>query len=149
MAPKEGYMTIEEYNRLNLVYEAKTELKLHEESKFMRENADELVAKYRREQLKAVRDVALQHEVKEKEIEREGYTACEDIDEEPGTSARPFGKWQTVVHRYEELTKKNLFFPQKYTIRKMYIFFFKKGRRSRLTYSYQKQPIVIMSTCRL
>lgn len=97
--PKEGYMTIEEYNRLNLVYEAKTEQQLYEESKFMRENADEIAAKYRREQLKAVRANAIQHEIKEKEIERENYTACEDIDEEPGTSAQPFGKWQTVVHK--------------------------------------------------
>lgn len=93
-------MTIEEYNRLNLVYNARSEQQMHEESKHMRENADEIASKYRREQLKNVRSQAFQREFKEKELERESYTACEDIDDEPGSSAQPFGKWQTIVKKY-------------------------------------------------
>lgn len=88
-------MTIEEYNRLNLVYNAKTEQQLHQESKYMRENADEIASKYRREQLKAVRAEATAEAEKEKEAERESYTEYD----EPGTSSRPFGKWQTVVRK--------------------------------------------------
>lgn len=98
-APKEGYMTIEEYNRLNAVFETKAQQQLHEESKFMRENADELAAKYRREQLRAKRAEAFAEEAAEKEIERESYVECEEEDDEPGTSARPFGKWQTVIRK--------------------------------------------------
>lgn len=90
-------MTIEEYNRLNLVYNAKAEQKLHQESKYMRENADEIASKYRREQLKAVRTEVTAEEIEEKEAERESYT---EYEEEPGTLARPFGKWQTVVRKY-------------------------------------------------
>lgn len=45
MAPKEGYMTLEEYNRLNKLAEAKQQLQLYKESMFMRGNADEIVAK--------------------------------------------------------------------------------------------------------
>lgn len=61
----------------------------------MRENADEIASKYRREQLKAVRAEATAEAEKEKEAERESYTEYD----EPGTSSRPFGKWQTVVRK--------------------------------------------------
>lgn len=44
-APKEGYMTIEEYNRINRIAEVQQQAKLQKESNFMRENADEIVAK--------------------------------------------------------------------------------------------------------
>lgn len=98
VAPKEGYMTIEEYNRLNAVYNAKTEQQLHAESKYMRENADEIVSKYRREQLKAVRAADLEQEIKKKQVEREDYTSCTDL-EEFETAAPALGKWQTVVRR--------------------------------------------------
>lgn len=100
-APKEGYMTIEEYNRLNLVHTARTEQQMHEESKYMRENADEIASKYRREQLKAIRARDIQREVKEKEIEREGYTSCNEEEEE--TAAPALGKWHTVVRKYIKL----------------------------------------------
>lgn len=91
-------MTIEEYNRLNLVYEAKTEQQLHEESKYMRENADEIASKYRREQLKSIRMQNIQQEIKEKEAEREDYTSC--VEEEEETAAPALGRWQTVVRKY-------------------------------------------------
>lgn len=90
-------MTIEEYNRLNLVYNARAEQQLHQESKFMRENADEIASKYRREQLKIFQTETIAKEMEEKEIERESYT---EYEEEPGTSARPYGRWQTIVKKY-------------------------------------------------
>lgn len=91
-------MTIEEYNRLNLVYNARAEQQVYEESKNLRENADEVVAKYRREQLKFIRSEGIQEEVKEKEIERESY---KEYEEPPETSsAQPYGKWQTIVQKY-------------------------------------------------
>lgn len=93
-------MTIEEYNRLNLVYEARTQQQLHQESKFIRENADEIASKYRREQIKTKRATVFEEEAKEKDVERESYTEYED---DSGTSAKPFGKWQTVVRKYVAL----------------------------------------------
>lgn len=149
-APKEGYMTIEEYNRLNLVYEAKTEQQLHEESKFMRENADELASKYRREQLKAVRASALQREAKEKEIERESYTACEEVnevDEEPGASARPFGKWQTVVRKYVLQSEFLCINISKVLIWEN-VHFFVKGKKNQSICNYQPQRTKITVTWR-
>lgn len=130
--PKEGYMTIEEYNRLNLVYNAKAEQQLHQESKFMRENADELVSKYRREQLKVFRSETTAKEEEEKEIERETYEEYE----EPGTSAKPYGRWQSVVQKYDILI---IFFSNSivFIICVSYVHL---GWRNQLIYSYQLQP---------
>lgn len=93
-APKEGYMTIEEYNRLNLVFEAKQEQKMHEQSKFMRDNADELAAKYKREKLKALKQKPTEKEIKEEEKKRESYEPYESE-----TEARAIGSWQTIVKK--------------------------------------------------
>lgn len=93
-APKEGYMTIEEYNRLNLVFEAKQNQQMHEESKFMRENADELAAKYKRETLKAMKQKPTEKEIKEEENKRESYETYESE-----TESRAIGSWQTVVKK--------------------------------------------------
>lgn len=91
-------MTIEEYNRLNLVYNARAEQQVYEESKNLRENADEIVAKYRREQLRIIRSEDIEEEIKEKEIERESY---QEYEEPPETSsAQPYGKWKTIVKKY-------------------------------------------------
>lgn len=99
-------MTIEEYNRLNLVYNERAEQKVYEESKHLRENADEVVAKYRREQLRVIRSEGIDEEIKEKEIERETYTEYEEPSET--TSAQPYGKWKTVVTKYEFCILKSL-----------------------------------------
>lgn len=92
-------MTIEEYNRLYTVYNARAEQQLHKESKFMRENADEIASKFRREQLKVFREETIADEIKEKEIERESYQEDDTNEEEAGTSAQPYGRWQTVVKK--------------------------------------------------
>lgn len=88
-------MTIEEYNRLNVLVTAKAEQQQHVESKYMRENATEMVSKYNREKLKAVQTITRAEEFKEKEEERETYQTYD----EPGSAGQPFGRWQTVVTR--------------------------------------------------
>lgn len=45
--PKEGYMSLKEYNQINQVAVRQQEMKQQEDSMFMRGNADEIVAKYR------------------------------------------------------------------------------------------------------
>lgn len=91
-------MTIEEYDRLNLVFEARQMQQTNEESKYMRENADELAAKYKREQLKRMKPPPSAKEQQQKEELRDSYE-----EHEPGTAARPFGSWQTVVRKYEQI----------------------------------------------
>lgn len=88
-------MTIQQYNRIQKLVEIKETQEMHEESKFMRENASEVASKYKREQLKRLRAQPTSEEAKQEEEKREGY----DIYEEPGTAARPYGQWQTVVKK--------------------------------------------------
>lgn len=85
-------MTIEEYDRLNLVFEARQMQQTHEESKYMRENADELAAKYKRELLKAKKPQPTAEEKQQEEEIRDSYET-----EEPEMAAKPLGAWQTVV----------------------------------------------------
>lgn len=92
-------MTLDEYKKLDAVYAAKTEKEMHEESKYVLENADELMSKYRRQQLKAFRSETCGKEEVEKEVERESYTTLEEIEDEP-TATQPYGKWQTVARTY-------------------------------------------------
>lgn len=87
-------MTIEEYNRLNLVFEARQMQQTHEESKYMRENADELAAKFKRERLKALKPKPTPEEKQQEEEIRESYET-----EETDTAAKPLGTWQTVVRK--------------------------------------------------
>lgn len=93
-APKEGYMTVEEYNRLNLVFEVKQKQLQHNKSKFMRENADEIAAKYKREAFKSLMPKETEEDEEEREKNRESFELYE-----PETAARPLGKWQTVAEK--------------------------------------------------
>lgn len=93
--PKEGYMTLEQYKRIENVVQIKESHELQKESVFMRENATELAAKYKREQLKQRRVKPTEEEVKKEEEKRDGYETLE----EPGTAAQPYGRWQTIVHK--------------------------------------------------
>lgn len=53
--PKEGYLSLEEYNRINQIAEAQQEIRLQQEAKEFQKNAPEEVAKYNRERLKMYR----------------------------------------------------------------------------------------------
>ncbi|XP_037914117.1 WW domain-binding protein 4 [Hermetia illucens] len=92
-APKEGFMPLDEYNRINEIAVAQQQLQLQEESKQFRENADEIVAKYRREQLKAFRHT--DSEATEKKTEQESFKTEEEAQ------APTIGAWQVVEEKKE------------------------------------------------
>lgn len=92
-------MTLEEYNRLGNLLDAKEELQAHQDSLYMRKHADEIVAKNKRENLRKRTMALAAGQLKEEEEKRDEYTTYE----EPGTAARPLGQWQVVVHKYERI----------------------------------------------
>jgi WW domain-binding protein 4 len=87
--PKEGFMTLKEYNKLN-----ETAIKQQEEArqtdlKYHIENADEIAAKYKREQYKKYQTIT--QEPKEKLTESSSRSHYAD---EYGKSS--IGEWQVV-----------------------------------------------------
>lgn len=103
--PKEGFMTLAEYEKLNEIAIKQQEEKQQQEMKHTIENAGEIASRFNREQLK-----------KYKKITEEPKPT-----EEPSTSyagqygGQPFGKWETVKVKESkpvdlELPKQNLQF---------------------------------------
>jgi len=102
--PKEGFMTLDEYEKLNEIAIRQQEEKQEKEMRNTIENAGEIASRFNREQLK-----------KYQKITEELKPA-----EEPSTSyagqygGQPFGKWETVVEVKEskpidlELPKQNI-----------------------------------------
>lgn len=84
--PKEGFMTIKEYEKLNEIAIEQQEEQRLREMKDSVENADEIASKYNREQLKRFKK----------------RTEEKKPEEEPSTSyagqygGQPYGKWETV-----------------------------------------------------
>lgn len=110
--PKQGYLTLDEYNGIMDQARVAHEAHAQQEKKFMVENADELAAKYNREKLKQRR---VEHEAKQQkeQAKREKEQQKRDRKEDSGTTsegnddqdqpssssysaAAPYGKWQTV-----------------------------------------------------
>lgn len=124
--PKQGYLTLDEYNNIMDQSKAAQEEHARKEKKFLVDNADELAAKFNREKLKQRRE---EYEAKQREAKRDKEREqdqkqrndrkasnrdrsrldqdTEEDDrksEEEQTSsysanysaAAPFGKWQTV-----------------------------------------------------
>lgn len=109
--PKQGYLTLDEYN--NIMEQSRTVHEAHaqREKKFLVENADEMAAKYNREKLKQRR---AEYEAKQKQQQREKEKEkdegekrvqqqnCEDEGESGEEESShypppaPFGQWQTV-----------------------------------------------------
>lgn len=87
-------MTLEEYGRINKLAEAKQTQQMYVESRFMRENADEIASKYLREQLKRRQPQPNQDEIKREEEIKESYETYEEPEE---NSSKAYGKWQTVA----------------------------------------------------
>lgn len=119
--PKEGYLTLDEYNNIMDQSRAVHEVQAQREKKFMVENADELAAKYNREKLKqrraeyeakqqqqAKRDQDKQRPQKRGSEVRERIKSEDDDDdrEEEETfnypAPAPFGQWQTVQPKVEK-----------------------------------------------
>jgi WW domain-binding protein 4 len=84
--PKEGFMSLDEYEKLNEIAIKQQEEFKQKEMKNTIENADEIASKYNREQLK-----------KYKKITEEPKPVAEASTSYAGQyGGQPFGKWQTV-----------------------------------------------------
>ncbi|XP_073827222.1 uncharacterized protein [Musca autumnalis] len=92
-APKEGYLSWEEYQRINDLAVQQQELKQAEESKKFRENVNEEVARYNRERLKVYQRYTTAAEKKEEEELRETFKTEEEA------KAPEMGQWQVVEHK--------------------------------------------------
>lgn len=120
--PKQGYLTLDEYNNIMEQSRLAQQVVAERENKFLVDNADELAAKYNREKLKQRRAEyeAKQKEAKKKEdqqqraqdrkLKKERREAKQEQRETPQQDdegedeqpkeyppAAPFGKWQTVA----------------------------------------------------
>lgn len=99
-APKEGYMTLKEYEEIQKVGEQKLEEYAKKEFSDNVKYADEIAAALKREQYKKIGAKITR---KEKEKQKETGAEEESKDdvqkfgwEDPETAARPLGKWQVV-----------------------------------------------------
>lgn len=95
VAPKEGFLTLAEYTKINKQVIIKQEENLRIESNKFKDNADEIAAKYQREKLK-------KYKVKDA-VKDETVSDVEPVYsfQSPDEAAQPFGQWQTVVKKYD------------------------------------------------
>ncbi|XP_055387293.1 WW domain-binding protein 4 [Condylostylus longicornis] len=96
-APKEGYMKLEEYERLNEIAKKQQENQYALEAKNFRENVDEEVARYNREKMKKFRKNDGEEKRKEIEEKRTNYVTQEEA------STSKIGSWQVVEEKKPEL----------------------------------------------
>lgn len=89
--PKEGFMSLKEYEKLNEIALQQQADQQQREMKNSIENADEIASKMRREQLKKYKKIT-----QEKKIETEGSTSYAGQ-----YGGQPYGKWETVVAKPE------------------------------------------------
>lgn len=99
--PKEGYLTLKEYEEIQKVGELKAEELAHKEFIENVKNSDEIAAALKREQHKKIGA-----KIKKKELKQQKELTSLKPDpivpdekfgwEDPETAARPLGKWQTV-----------------------------------------------------
>jgi WW domain-binding protein 4 len=89
--PKEGFMSLDDYNKLNEQAKDLEEKRKHEEWKYAVDNADELAAKYKREKLKKFR-------VKDDEEEEKKKKKSEPTKFAVPEEMTSIGKWESVVH---------------------------------------------------
>ncbi|KAH8282984.1 hypothetical protein KR054_011396, partial [Drosophila jambulina] len=92
--PKEGFLSYEEYERINQLAVDQQELSQAEESRRFRENADEEVARVNRERMKAYRKPENPKEKKQKEEKRNAFKTEEEA------ATKEIGQWQSVVVKY-------------------------------------------------
>ncbi|SPP79122.1 WW domain-binding protein 4 [Drosophila guanche] len=88
--PKEGYLSYEEYERINQLAIDQQEISQEKESLRFRANADEEVARVNRERLKAFRKPETAKEKKQKEEKRLEFKTEEEA------ATKEIGQWQTV-----------------------------------------------------
>lgn len=91
--PKEGYMPLAEYNRINAIAVAQQEVLNKAAEKKMHESTEEQTARYYRERLKDFRRPDPEDTPEAKEEKRQYYKTAEE-------AATPnIGTWQTVVEK--------------------------------------------------
>lgn len=88
--PKEGFLTLKEYKKLNEQALVIQEEAKQRDYKYSVQNADEIAAKYRREQLRA-------YKVKDDVPVAETCTTENISYMEPSEMSQPYGEWQEVV----------------------------------------------------
>lgn len=93
--PKEGFMSLAEYEKLNEVALKQQQEQQQQEMKDTIENADEIASKYRREQMKKYKK-----RTEEKKPEPEATTSSY-ADQYGVYAAQPYGKWETVEAKPE------------------------------------------------
>lgn len=94
-APKEGFLSYEEYSKINQIVEAQQEIRQQQEAKEFQKNAPEEVARYNRERLKLYRRSDPKEEVA-KEEKRQMFKTEEQAQ------TPEIGAWITVEKKPEE-----------------------------------------------
>lgn len=95
--PKEGFMTIAEYEKLNEVAIKQQEDQRLQEMKSTIENANEIASRYKREQLKKYQKIT-----EEAKPEEEEATCSSYADQYGVYASQPYGKWESVEEKPEE-----------------------------------------------
>lgn len=101
-SPKEGHMTLAEYNQINKILEKKREDNLKQESLKFSQNADEYVAKHKREE----NYKKYNNRVKIVSNPDDGVDQQSEYNRDPEilkTEAQPYGRWETVVEKEEKV----------------------------------------------
>ncbi|XP_059617412.1 WW domain-binding protein 4 isoform X2 [Phlebotomus argentipes] len=98
-APKEGFLSLDEYNKINDAAVKQQEQQVAKETQFHRDNADEFVAKNMRERLKHRRVKDDDDSISAKWAKQEDFQA---VDTFVSPTAGPYGKWQTVAKTEEK-----------------------------------------------
>ncbi|KAH8412225.1 hypothetical protein KR009_000542, partial [Drosophila setifemur] len=88
--PKEGFLSYEEYERINQLAIDQQEITEAQESLRFRNNADEEVARVNRERMKSFRKPENPKEKKQKEEKRQAFKTEEEA------ATKEIGQWQTV-----------------------------------------------------
>lgn len=88
--PKEGFMTLKEYNKLNTIAVEKQEEARKKDLKYNVENADELASRLKREQFKKYQKITQEPESAEASEVSNNYTTEDDIN------YQVLGKWESV-----------------------------------------------------
>lgn len=88
--PKEGYLSWEEYQRINDIAVQQQEMQQAQEAKNFRENVNEEVARYNREKLKAYQRPPTKQEQKAEKELKQSFKTEEDA------KAPVMGQWQVV-----------------------------------------------------
>jgi hypothetical protein len=109
--PKEGFMSLKEYNKLNSLAVEKQEEARQKDRQYHVENADELASKYKREQSKKYQKITQAP----KETDETSETAAGSSSKNYATefeNCQRIGKWQTVESESPEREQVDLELPK-------------------------------------